>query len=231
MLKIESIVIDGIEVKFKLYPALVLENNIRWKEGIIEFHPTKKSIEDNSWQEELKAYFRKNKEFCLNYSGEAIDIKNKHFYLFGEKINFEIIEKINEFIFNCEKIDVLEKSFNSLKLLERFIKNFCEQRLFRYLIYRTTELENLLKVEKRNKIILKKFNSYWGRNSFTQNTIEYTSRLFPFSQEIIDSTIYHELVHCFFPHHKKDFWNKLYNYVSKEKYELYSNKLYFGVFN
>lgn len=134
-----------------------------------------------------------------------INFKEKFFYLFGQAIDFTI-DAENKTICFLDK----NKNFKNKKP-EEIITKYQKNTLKKYIVSRQRELETIMNI-KPHQIYIRNKTRAWGTNHITNTRIFYSLNLVPFSYEIIDYVIIHELAHSKFPNHSKDFWKLVEKY-------------------
>lgn len=167
----------------------------------------KQTENDKFINNNIESFFSKLKDKKLKSS---IDLDNKYFYLFGEKINFQI-DKENE------KMYFLNKSFKLHKKNEKeIIDNFRSKELKVYLLIAQLKLQKIMNIINHN-IFVRNKHTTWATNHVTKLKIYYSISLSAFSKNIIDYVIIHELAHNKYPNHLKEFWNFVAKYEPEYK--------------
>lgn len=147
---------------------------------------------------------------------KSINEKENWFYLFGEKILYDIDNENKKIIINNKKISLLNKTKTEA------IDQYRKKELKVYLLVRQLQLAKIMNIENhiinvRNKV------TAWATNHVNKKTIYYSINLSSFSKEIIDYVIVHELAHNKFANHSQDFWNLVKFY--EEDYKIKRSKL------
>ena len=79
------------------------------------------------------------------------------------------------------------------------------------------------------QVKVRQMKSRYGSNNKQSKTITYSTVLLPFSKEIIDSVIVHEIAHCFVYDHSDKFYKVVYKY--SPRYDILRKKLIRSEFN
>lgn len=131
-----------------------------------------------------------------------INIEKKFFYLFGDKVFFEINWTNNEIEINSKKI--LFKNDEINKAIEIYLK----KELILYLIKSQVKFEEIMNIP-THKISVRKKTTSWATNHVEKRKIFYSINLAAFNKEVIDYVVVHELSHHVYPNHSADFWNNV----------------------
>lgn len=67
------------------------------------------------------------------------------------------------------------------------------------------------------KVAIGNTKSRYGSNSLRTKTLRFSTLIMPYSLAIIDSVVVHELAHCFYMDHSKNFYNVVYKYYPEYK--------------
>lgn len=140
-----------------------------------------------------------------NLFKKSINIDEKWFYLFGNKIFFTIDELEKNILIEGKKYSLLNKSIN------KAINQYRKKHLSNYLNIRQSYFEKIMNIEPHS-IGVRDKEGAWATNHVLKRKIYYSINLSSFSEEIIDYVIVHELVHNKFPNHSKEFWNNVLKY-------------------
>lgn len=132
---------------------------------------------------------------------EELD-KNNIMYLFGYSFNYNPdggsvkLSDGNELIYSNkdELIKLLKKTYH--KVMED----------------RTHYYEKIMGINPPYKVKIKSMTSRFGSNSRKTHSIQYADNLYPYSVNILDSLIVHELAHHFVFNHSKDFYKIVLKY-------------------
>lgn len=157
---------------------------------------------------QIMDYIKKGEERFYNQS-LSIDMEGKFFFLFGEKVCFSYE---NEFVY----IDSLKINNRPSKYPYKIVLKHIKEQFLMYVSKRQDELEKELKLRK-HEIKIKNMTARWAHISTREHTITYSLLLSHFSHEIIDSVIYHELIHNFFKNHDVNFYKMMETYVPNLK--------------
>lgn len=205
----------------RLNISFVIKNS----EIIIKVNPKIHSLEyiQNAieTQEEKIFYFLEKQKLKAKTFIKDIDLENKFFYLFGQKYLINFLDNKKQKIIYSNGIMLNVKSFNN-KTLESNIRKELENKLLLYLEKRTLELSELMNIPNHQVEIRTKTGS-WATNHVNSKKIFFNKNLFPFSKEIIDYVIIHELSHHLEPNHSTNFWKIVMKFCSN--YKLLRRKL------
>ena len=151
--------------------------------------------------------------------------KNPEKYSNNLNSKFEKILEEKKFIFNSVLFEIQFHNFKTIrfnyignviflnskmpikeliKLLEKFLSNYFLEFLENYI----KELNEKTYNYNLGKISLKSLNSKWGHCT-KQNDILINLKLLTTKREFLDYVIIHELSHCEFKNHSKNFWNNV----------------------
>ena len=128
-------------------------------------------------------------------------VDDSKLYLFGEEVIFDEIKKEATFQGDIIHFESKEELINKLKDLYKTV-----------MVERTRYYENIMNVEPPYKIKIKSMKSRFGSNSKITHTISYADSLYPFSIDILDSLVVHELAHHFAFDHSKNFYSIVLKY-------------------
>lgn len=160
-----------------------------------------KKINDKLIKEFLDKYLYKFNKHSINKSSKSwLNEQEKWFYLFGQKITFEIDDTNKKVIINNKKISFLNKS------IEEAINSFRKKQLKAYLLINQLKFQKIMNIPD-HLIKVRSKSTAWATNHVNKKTIFYSTNLSSYSTEIIDYVIVHELSHNKFPNHPKEFWN------------------------
>ncbi|MXR13758.1 DUF45 domain-containing protein [Mycoplasma flocculare] len=141
-----------------------------------------------------------------------INFFESSFYLFGKKYYYNLVKTQNKLFLQAENLVFsLPRVRNIEKRIEKALYNFFSE----YLKKRTNHWSKILDTPKYEIKVSRK-NTSWGTN-YHRKKIHYSYFLLPFSKEIIDYVIVHELIHHFFSKHNKLFWEKVGKIISNYK--------------
>ncbi|WP_022935471.1 M48 family metallopeptidase [Mesomycoplasma moatsii] len=201
------------ELKRKKIKNLIIRLNSRNK--IVVSIPLKIS------DEILVKFLELNLDKFNKYSQEkenkkSINEKENWFYLFGEKIFYDVDNESKKMIINNKKISLLNKTKTEA------INQYRKKELKVYLLVRQLQLTKIMNIENHVIIVRNKVTA-WATNHVNKKTIYYSINLSSFSKEIIDYVIVHELAHNKFANHSQDFWNLVKFY--EENYKIKRSKL------
>lgn len=161
-------------------------------------------------------YIEKFKKFFVNRLILNSTIIEDRVIIFGEEY---IVEKEGDLYHGGNVIYFIDEEELRKKLLV-MLKN--------YMIPRIKELERVMNVPYTYKVSFKKMTSRWGSNSSRTHHLSFNISLVLFSKEIIDSVIFHELVHDRIRNHSKQFYDELLRYCPN--YHQLTKKLNGGIF-
>lgn len=132
-------------------------------------------------------------------------------YLFGKKLqvtNFKgFINEPNYFY--VKKISIS----NILKQYDKVVK----QKLVQIL----EEDCKILKLENNFKVTISFYKSRYGSINVKERKIHLDRRIFAFHYDVFNSVIFHELCHCYYQNHSRQFHNLLNSVSSKNKFYTY----------
>lgn len=139
-----------------------------------------------------------------------------YFYLLGVKLPFQEIGEVS--FTDGSKISWKSKEeFN--KKIKKFFKNYLTKRV---------EIHSKRMGLPLYKVSVKEMRTRFGSNSKYTKTLHFALSLMPFSSEIIDSVVIHELAHILVYNHSKAFYDVVYKYCPN--YDIYRKKLLKGEF-
>ena len=122
-------------------------------------------------------------------------------FLFGEQIFYNEESKEATFHGDIVKYESKEDLINNLKKIYAKV-----------MVERTRYYENLMGVFPSYKIKIKKMKTRLGSNSRKTHSIAYADNLYPFSIDILDSLVVHELAHHFIFDHSEKFYQVVLKY-------------------
>ncbi|MDK2819980.1 MAG: DUF45 domain-containing protein [Mycoplasmataceae bacterium] len=141
-----------------------------------------------------------------------INFDNKTFYLFGEIVHYEILNKISR---DNEIIEYLLFNNKKYKLGKKTIKevifNIYKKYLYLYLVIAQSKYEKIMNVE-THQILIRIKQSAWASNYVKDKKIFYSTKLAAYSHSTINYVIVHELAHAEHSNHSKEFWKKVSEY-------------------
>ena len=140
-------------------------------------------------------YLGNKYNICILYNKDKFDI-----YIKEDKLYIELTQ---ENISN-ENLKIIIKNY-----LKEKSRNIIEERL----LYNSNKT-NI----QYNKYRIKDCKTIWGSCS-NKNNINLNYKLIMLPVDIIDQIIIHELCHIKYLNHSKKFWNLVYSYHNKEKYD------------
>ena len=97
-----------------------------------------------------------------------------------------------------------------------------------YITYRHRLYEKQMGVKKPYNVRVRKMTTRYGSNSKATHSVTYSTVLWHYSEEIIDSVVVHELAHEFVRDHSKKFYDVVYKYCPN--YKVLHNRLRKGEF-
>ena len=151
-------------------------------------------------------------ESLIKRSEEKRPSEGKDFmYIFGVKVPIQE-EGVVNFV-NGESISYTNRLELNRKLKELFLK---------YMTARTNYYAFLMGLPQYT-VKVRESKTRFGSNSKYTRSINYSTMLIPYSPEIIDSVIIHELAHINVYNHSKDFYDIVYKYCPN--YDIYRKKL------
>ena len=160
----------------------------------------------------IMTYLEKYAPRIIKRSEEANPSSGNDFmYLFGVKVHVED-EGVIHFT-NGEDISYKNRLELERKVKKLFLKYVSEKTAY----YAKLMNLPLYTVKVRNS------KTRFGSNSKKSKSINYSTLLIPYSPEIIDSVIVHELAHILVFNHSKEFYNIVYKYCPN--YDIYRKKL------
>ena len=134
-----------------------------------------------------------------------------YIYLLGVKI---FVDEMGEIKFHNAESIVYKSKID----LDRKLKKF-----FLDLITKRVEYYSSLMRLPLYKVRVNNAKTRFGSNSKKTKTLNFSTMLMPYSIEIIDSVVVHELAHILFYDHSKNFYNVVYKYCPS--YDIYRKKL------
>ena len=122
-------------------------------------------------------------------------------FLFGEQLFYN--EDTHEVNFHGDilRFENKDELINHLKKLYGKV-----------MVERTRYYENLMGVYPQYKVKIKKMKTRFGSNSKKTHSIAYADNLYPFSIDILDSLVVHELAHHFVFDHSERFYHVVLKY-------------------
>jgi len=159
----------------------------------------------------------KLEEYSLDSNNKMIlksDIE--YLYIFGEKYRVNIDETINIF---GKKISVNNVTKDNLLYFYKSISNLFYKNLYEEFL----KFKEIMNINKDLTFSLRVMKTRYGTNSRKTSKITLSYSLIPYSLKIIDSVIVHELAHCYYFDHSKNFYNIVYKYYPE--YDYYQRKL------
>ena len=189
------------EYQNKQYPVIVTYKNIR---------KTFFRYRDGAFYVSCSIFTTLNqiKKGLERFAPELITYGDKHIftvdnaYLFGHKLVVSESGGIIKFT------DGSSLKYLDLEDLEDKLKQIYKD----YMIQRTHYYESLMGVDISYKVRFRKMSSRYGSNSLRTHSICYMDDLYPYSSDILDSLIVHELAHHFVHNHSKAFYAIVYKY-------------------
>lgn len=121
-------------------------------------------------------------------------------WIYGEK------QEVKDGFISIDGHFVLFSSKTFYKDINKYFLTYIETRIKYY--------ENLMNVDKPYNVSTKYVSTRYGSNSKRTHHITINTYLIHFSKDIIDAIIVHELAHCFYYDHSKNFYNFVYKYCS-----------------
>ncbi len=182
------------------------------------YYQKKKHYQRNTYYHFKGDYFLITSYYKIN-KAEAIEVVKKYalkLYKKGylaSKNELEIHILGKSYKINNNSIIYKNKLVNLNELDEFLIKDLYAILLERFEFYR-----NLMEVDSSYFLTIKNMKSCYGSNSRKTHKISLSTMLFPYSLEIINAVIVHELAHCYYFNHSKDFYNIVFKYCPNYKF-------------
>ena len=139
-----------------------------------------------------------------------------YFYLLGIKLPYNDIGEVS---FN----DGSKITWKSKEEFDKKMKKFFKEHLTKRVVFFSNQMNVPL-----YKVSVKEMRTRFGSNSKHTKTLHFALSLMPFSSEIIDSVVVHELAHILVYNHSKEFYDVVYKYCPN--YDKYRKKLLKGEF-
>lgn len=181
-----------------------------------------KSIESliKNQEDKIIKFLEKQKKLSTNKEKD-LSIEDGYFYLFGKKYNINFTKTKNQNYLVSNGLILKISSINKTTLKDN-LKKILEEQLKIYLEKRSKEIAIIMnspfhQIEIRNK------KTAWATNYVSSKKIFFSKALVPFSKEIIDYVIIHELAHHFESNHSRKFWAIVYKFCPN--FKLLKNKL------
>lgn len=160
------------------------------------------------WIEKKLLLVTQNKKTSFD-SGES-------FVYLGFKYPIEVKLSDKEYCFlSKEKFSIYLKEntlVNRKKLVDRWIR----ENFYSYMIKRTMELGKVMGYTP-TQIKFRDMKTRWGSCNTLTRSITFNHQLYKKQLEVVDYVIIHELAHIPFPHHQKEFWNFVENFMPNWK--------------
>lgn len=152
-------------------------------------------------------YNKKGKDIDqILYLGKIYNIKK----IFNKEKN-TVYFKDNSIYIEVEKDDISNEELKDI--LKKYLKQLAKTYIYERLIY-NSNITNI----KYNAFRIKDCKTMWGSCS-NKNNINLNYKLIMLPVDILDQIIIHELCHIKYLNHSKKFWNLVYSYHNKEKYD------------
>lgn len=218
--------IHYFQVNNKLVPVQVIfdaKNNEMEMQKIRGFYILRISYENfNQNLDKVNDYVQKfigGKAESSSWMSPGINLENRYFYFLSKRIYFQYSNFNKEIGFEindgktflaCKNETKIGKTLHDW-LQNELLKIVSEMINSNFLKFFLTE-NNL----KNMQINIKHSKSYWGRNKaidFNTKTygLDFNIDLIMFDEKLIESVVFHELTHCIYRNHSKQFWNHLTN--------------------
>ena len=192
-----------IKYNDKEYPVVYTVKNMknivyRYKDGVFDVHGPY-YVSDKRIIEGLNKFAGKliTKEERMNKA-----VQDDKIYLFGYELPFNPNGGEIKFA-DGSKLSYIDKE----DLLDRIQVVYKD-----VMTSRTRYYENLMGINPPYKVKIKNMSSRYGSNSSRTHSISYADNLYPFSIDILDSLVVHELAHHFYRDHSKNFYNLVLKY-------------------
>ncbi|SJZ86469.1 hypothetical protein SAMN02745174_01768 [Cetobacterium ceti] len=140
-------------------------------------------------------------------------------YFLGKKYILkikEIPEKENKVEIGNDQIIFSMKDSNNLEKRKRIIKNWYMEEGQNIII---PLFEKYLKIIKKdiNRVTIKDLKSKWGSCNPRTRNINLNMQIFSRPIEFVEYVIFHELTHLLYPHHQKEFYEFIEQYMCNYK--------------
>lgn len=159
----------------------------------------------------------------VNSLKSNINLVDKTFYLFGQLVSYELVQKeirknefINYLMFRNKKYKINKKSISEI------IFSIYKKELLIYLEGAQYHMEQIMNVD-HHEISIKMKQTAWASNYIEKKKINYSTKLAAYSHDIIDYVIVHELAHAEHFNHSKEFWQKVEKF--EPNFKVKKNKL------
>lgn len=183
----------NVVVEGKPYPALVT-----WKrKRSLRFSMSRDgktiniSVPNGTSKEYIKQGIQKHIPSLLKRFEFEPPIGEDYVYIFGHKENYPEFHTFDE--------------KKQTKILNSILKE--------YVVGKSGQISQIMGIKTPYEYKVRKMVSRYGVNNITSKTITYSTTLVHYSKEIIDSVIYHELVHDSIRDHSSRFYQKLLSFM------------------
>ncbi|MGZ9432004.1 M48 metallopeptidase family protein [Mycoplasma sp. CB776] len=223
-----ELIIDNLAIKVEQEVTTSNTQKIALKKDFI-LVKNEKILDDEQLIEFIRPFFNKYKDKIITtLFTKDIDLDNRYFYLFGEKIHCLFDLFFGKYKFVPLRTGFQPRLLKTKKQVIEYIEEIRKRELLKYLLVRLTNIEKEMGIKHQNRVFVRVKKSTWGTNHIFRKEIYFSEALSPFSKDIIDSVIYHELAHCFVPNHSKEFWDIVYKYCPDydQKTKKLNNKEY-----
>lgn len=147
---------------------------------------------------------------------EKNEVKKDGVLYLGKRYNMEVIKSESEEVLLTEdKIKLYSFDTTEERVEKQIYQWYKEQAetIFYALLKRWSEKLKLDYEEVR----IKRMKSKWGSCNYLKKVITLNLELIKKAPEIIEYVVVHELAHLKYPHHKKEFWNFVEEYIKEWK--------------
>lgn len=135
-------------------------------------------------------------------------------YIYGEK------QSIKDGFVNIDGHFILFNKDTFYKDINKYFNDYVTTRIRYY--------ESVMGIDKPYSVASRFTSSRYGSNSVRTHHISMNSYLIHFSKDIIDTVVVHELAHCFYFDHSKNFYNLVYKY--SPNYKILHKQLTKGIY-
>lgn len=207
--------IKNIYLKILSKKEIILTVPLNYSDDLVN----KILLEKKSWIENKLSLFEEKNPNLVYFFGNPLNIiltsskeekvilKDSNLYIYTKDIKNEFQHKnlINDWLIK-----------NSLPIIEKLTNKYLS-------------LTNL----SINKITIKNTRSQWGSCNYNTKNISLSSKLIHYPKEFAEYVILHELSHLIYPHHQREFYDYIGQYMPdyKERIKIRKNKKYLCYIN
>lgn len=161
-------------------------------------------------EEEIIKLINKHSKFILKYVIEKSNVKESNYVHFlGHIYNIKLIEDNKyDVVINNDDIEVHTKNCSDY-IVEQLIYIFYKNSLIDYLKNNFERIKIDMNINFKIDIEIKKVKTYFGMCIPKKKKLIFSSKLAKYDTYYIDSVIYHELAHFYYPNHQKEFYDLL----------------------